>query len=115
MISADENEEELPLDPAAEKMRRKLSHLLAISIGTLLIGLLAVFGAVVYKISGNNRAPGNPGMKLESMLQLPEKAEIVSVSLDRPLVLLHLRQGAKQSLLVFDLETGKTVSRVFLD
>ncbi|WP_343312715.1 hypothetical protein AAIB41_07645 [Brucella sp. BE17] len=45
---------EPPLDPAMERVRRKMIRLLAVSIGVMLIGLMAVLVAVVYKI---NRAP----------------------------------------------------------
>lgn len=46
-----------PLDPAMERVRRKMVRLLAVSIGVMLIGLMAVLVAVVYKI---NRAPETP-------------------------------------------------------
>lgn len=48
---------EPPLDPAMERVRRKMIRLLAVSIGVMLIGLMAVLVAVVYKI---NRAPETP-------------------------------------------------------
>ncbi|MBX8801732.1 hypothetical protein HBA92_13320 [Ochrobactrum sp. MR28] len=46
--------QEPPLDPAMERVRRKMIRLLIISIGIMVIGLIAVLSAVVYKI---NQAP----------------------------------------------------------
>lgn len=44
-------ETEEPLDPAFEKVRRKMVRLLAVSIGTMMIGVLAVLAAVVWRIN----------------------------------------------------------------
>jgi hypothetical protein len=43
--------EEKPLDPDMEKVRRKMVRLLAVSIGIMFIGLMAVLGAIVYKFT----------------------------------------------------------------
>lgn len=43
--------QEPPLDPAMERVRRKMVRLLAISIAIMVIGLMAVLSAVVYKIN----------------------------------------------------------------
>lgn len=43
--------QEPPLDPAMERVRRKMIRLLIISIGIMVIGLIAVLSAVVYKIN----------------------------------------------------------------
>lgn len=43
--------QEPPLDPAMERVRRKMIRLLVISIGIMVIGLIAVLSAVVYKIN----------------------------------------------------------------
>ena len=39
-----------PLDPAAERLRRKLVRLLFVSGGIMMLGLIAVFAAIVYKV-----------------------------------------------------------------
>jgi hypothetical protein len=44
----DDNEEK-PLDPAVEKVRRKLVRFVAINLGLLFLALMAVLAAVVYK------------------------------------------------------------------
>lgn len=42
-------DEEKPLDPMVENVRRKMMRLMIISIGIMMIGLMAVLGAIVYK------------------------------------------------------------------
>ncbi len=50
-INPDIDAEEQPLDPAMERVRRKMIRLLAVSIGIMVIGLMAVLAAIVYKIN----------------------------------------------------------------
>ena len=50
-INPDLDGEEQPLDPAMERVRRKMIRLLAVSIGIMVIGLMAVLAAIVYKIN----------------------------------------------------------------
>ncbi|PWL16899.1 hypothetical protein DKP76_15500 [Falsochrobactrum shanghaiense] len=64
---------EAPLDPAMEKVRRKMIRLLAVSIGVMLIGLMAVLVAVVYKI---NRAPDAAAVE-EARSDIPGQAAAV--------------------------------------
>lgn len=51
---AAEQYQEPQLDPAMERVRRKMVRLLIISIAIMVIGLMAVLAAVVYKI---NKSP----------------------------------------------------------
>ena len=44
-------EDEAPLDPAAARLRRKLVRLLFVSGGIMMLGLIAVFAAIVYKLN----------------------------------------------------------------
>lgn len=64
---------EPPLDPAMERVRRKMIRLLAVSIGVMLIGLMAVLVAVVYKI---NRTPDAPVVE-ETQSDIPGQAAVV--------------------------------------
>lgn len=47
----DDDETEEPLDPAMERVRRKLIWLLAISGGVMAVGFLTVIVAVMYRVS----------------------------------------------------------------
>ncbi|EFL88697.1 hypothetical protein [Ahrensia sp. R2A130] len=46
-----DNKDDEPLDPKVEIIRQKLVRLLMVSGGIMLLGFLAVFGAIVYKIN----------------------------------------------------------------
>ena len=46
-----DTDDDAPLDPAAERLRRKLVRLLLVSGGIMMLGLIAVFAAIVYKLS----------------------------------------------------------------
>ena len=120
-VSQPEVEEEKPLDPAAERLRRKMVRLLAVSIGTLFIGVMAVLGAVVYKLSGRSAAPAAleaqaPGVAVEGRIDLPEGAMIVSADLDGERVMLHVRlPDGRQRLLVHSLAGGGIIADLAID
>ena len=42
--------EEAPLDPAAERLRRKMVRLMGVSIGIMFVGIFAVLAVVIYRI-----------------------------------------------------------------
>ena len=47
---ADNNgDEDKPLDPMVENVRRRMMRLMVVSIGIMMIGLMAVLGSIVYK------------------------------------------------------------------
>lgn len=56
MREADGDEEE-PLDPAMERVRRKLVRLMIVSSSIMIIGLGAVFAGIFYRISEMDDTP----------------------------------------------------------
>ncbi len=120
------NEDE-PLDPVMEKVRVKMVRLLGISIGLMLLALITVLGAVVYKISqGSQEAEGESEVNqstsseksilpfLENLeVDLPEGARVVSSSLSNNNIMLDLRMvdGGRQ-FWILDLSSGKIISRI---
>jgi hypothetical protein len=63
--------EEKPLDPDMEKVRRKMVRLLAVSIGIMFIGLMAVLGAIVYKFTQDDAAGSGSQIAAGSTMALP--------------------------------------------
>ena len=124
---ANQIDEDEPLDPVMEKVRVKMVRLLGISIGLMLLALITVLGAVVYKISqgsetadaeSDNNASAisakNNSVLLEALeLELPQGARVISSSLFDNKLMLDLRMvdGARQ-FWIADLQTGKIISRV---
>ena len=84
-----EEDEEKPLDPAAENVRRKLVRFMIINLGLLFLALMVVIGALVYKArnapvagsapAGEVQAPA--GTMLSGDIVLPVGAKVISQSL----------------------------------
>lgn len=114
-----DDEEEKPLDPAVEKVRRKLVRFVAINLGLLLVALMAVGAAIVYKsrsaapppAAGGLVAPG-PGEMLEGEIALPAGARIVSQSLSGNRIALDvaLADGSR-AIILYDLDQRRTIGR----
>jgi hypothetical protein len=81
-------------------------RLLAVAVATMLIGVMAVLGAVVYKINQTRAVPGTE----EIALQLPAGSRIESMALDGGEALLRLSGGA-HDLVRVDLATGIITAR----
>lgn len=130
---ADEQQPEPPLDPAMERVRRKMIRLLAVSIGVMLIGLMAVLVAVVYKI--NNRAdtpaaeetrsdiPGQaaapaqpePQKLVESQVELAPGTRLLSQSLSGDQLSLEtLLPDGGTEIIVYDYRQSRVVGRIKL-
>ncbi|MEP9372873.1 fimbrial protein [Mesorhizobium sp. KR1-2] len=85
------DEDEKPLDPAVEKVRRKLVRFAIINLGLLFIALMAVLAAIVYKTGTKPETPvATSGAVVPSPseqafmsgdIALPAGARIVSQSL----------------------------------
>lgn len=119
------------LDPAMERVRRKMVRLLAVSIGVMLIGLMAVLAAVVYKI---NRAPApetaetrtdipgqeviapvEPPKLIESQIDLQPGTRLLSQSISGDhLSLETLMPDGGTELLIYDYRQSRIVARMRL-
>lgn len=107
---AQEVEEEQPLDPEVELVRRKMLRLMIVSIGIMGIGLFSVLGAIVYKL-GSETGPG--GEIRESNLSLPQGSRITgsSVGTERLVLEVTHADGGKTFIIV-NTNTGRIVSRI---
>ncbi len=123
-INQDVDGEEQPLDPAMERVRRKMIRLLAVSIGIMVIGLMAVLAAIVYKINQPVRetaapvraeASGQPlGAALEGeAITLDPGTRILSHNLAGNTLSLETRlaNGTRQ-ILVYDVAMKRVVARI---
>ncbi|KGF66818.1 hypothetical protein LL06_25975 [Hoeflea sp. BAL378] len=121
----DDDLDEKPLDPEMEKVRRKMVRLLAVSIGVMFIGLMAVLGAIVYKFTQSGDTPPAGGLvagtqldvpsdaPLEAVAALPEGFEIESVSLDGARIGFFGRAAdGSRRLMIFDLGVGRIIGDV---
>ena len=125
-INADTETEEQPLDPAMERVRRKMIRLLAVSIGIMVIGLMAVLAASVYKINQpvggaakpaavRSEAPGQPigDALVGEAITLDPGTRVLSHNLSGSMLSLETRlaNGTRQ-ILVYDVATKRVVARI---
>ncbi|MCQ0990046.1 fimbrial protein [Jiella marina] len=105
-----DGDDEKPLDPVAERVRRKMVRLLAVSIGIMIVGVMAVLGVVVYKT-----LPGGLGSAEEaSTVSLPAGEEVVDVSLDGDRALLRTTGERGVRLYLISLADGRILKRLDL-
>jgi len=116
---APSQDEERPLDPAVENVRRKLVRFIAINLGLLFIALMAVVGALVYKSrTASPLAPESaaelspPGTVIEAEIALPAGARIVSQALSGDRLSLSLElPGGGRAIYLYDLGQRRIVGR----
>lgn len=117
-----DDQEEKPLDPALESVRRKMVRLQIVSAAVMVVSLMAVFGAVVYKTM---RAPAKPAGAAASNIPsdapvsvtatLPQGFTVQSTALSGNQVLFYgtLSSGQRQAV-VFDYGIGRIVATIAL-
>jgi len=95
--------EEAPLDPAAERVRRKMVRLLAVSIGIMFVGLFAVLSAIVWQL-GEAASPS----LVRGDLVVPDGFSVIESDLTGDEILLRgTVLDGPQRLLVFDRGSGE--------
>ncbi|MCB1488525.1 MAG: hypothetical protein KDJ88_13860 [Bauldia sp.] len=114
-----DEEDEKPLDPAVLRVQARLRRLMLIAGLTLGIGILAVFGGIVYRImQGEGGAPAElpkdaptPTISL-SELGLDPDARVVSSALDGDrLSLTYTGQGGT-TVIIFQMPSMTVVGRL---
>ena len=124
-IEQNEQQDE-PLDPAMEAVRRKMIRLQVVSGAVMFISLMAVFGAVVYKAMGSKseapaatsttmQVPTDGGM-LSATASLPEGFVLSNTSYSGGDILFEGRtaNGTRKAL-VFNIASGRFIADVTID
>ena len=100
MANPDSVEQEEPLDPAMERVRRKMVLLQLVSGGILFVCFMA----------GGFSVPAD--QPLTSSVTLPAGFQVQSVSLSGSQILFYGSIGGAQKALVFDASVGRIVADV---
>jgi len=119
MARIEDDADEKPLDPAVERVRRKLVRFVAINLGLLLAALMAVLAALVYKTSFSGGeagggasvvpAPADAGL-IEGTIPLPPGARLLGQSLSGNRIALDVElEGGQRSILVYDIGERRIV------
>ena len=119
-----EHEEEKPLDPEMERVRQKMVRLLVVSIGIMILGVMAVLAGVVYKVMNPDTqteiVAGEPfavpaDAPLEVSASLPDGFTVDDVALDGSRILFYgSRSDGSAAALVIDVSTGRTIAEISL-
>ncbi|MEM7289808.1 MAG: fimbrial protein [Pseudomonadota bacterium] len=110
-----EFEDEPPLDPVLENVRRKLVRRMAWSIGIMMIGLMTVLGAIVYKLNVAGNPAALAGSETPLRIELPTGAEVISSSLDNNKMQIGFKtKEGSYRIMIVDLASGDVISNVDL-
>ena len=119
-----EQEDEKPLDPEMERVRQKMVRLLVVSIGIMILGVMAVLAGVVYKVMTPDAEPQIVAGEtftvpdeapLRVTASLPAGFSVDNVALDGPRILFYGRKSdGSAGALILDIATGRLVADISL-
>lgn len=117
----DDDAEEKPLDPAVERVRRRLVRFVAINLGLLFLALMAVVVAIVYRAGRSEPAPEaamtSPlapptGEMLTGEIPLPGGSRLLGKNLEETRLLLDVElAGGGRALFLYDLAERRMIGR----
>ncbi|CZT36338.1 hypothetical protein C8J38_108129 [Rhizobium sp. PP-WC-2G-219] len=115
-----DEQDEKPLDPVMENVRRKMIRLQLVSAGVMLVMLMAVLGAIVYKVTRPSAAPslanataGVPSdAPLAATAVLPQGFEITDTSLSGGQILFFGTLAGVRKALVYDIAANRIVADI---
>ena len=120
-----DDQEDKPLDPVMENVRRKMMRLQLVSGGIMLLMFMAVLAAIVYKINTRESKPeaavssSANGLAVPSdapvkaTATLPDGFAVSAVSQSGGQILFYgvMADGARKAFL-FDIAAGRTVAEI---
>lgn len=108
-------EDEKPLDAAQLRLQAKLKRLLFWSTGVMVLGLVAVFAAIFYRVT---KADVKPAVAWDrpviAEVPLPEGGRVVDTRLDGNRMAVTVEAPKGSAILIVDIETMKVVRRLEL-
>jgi hypothetical protein len=121
MARPDDDSEEKPLDPAVERVRRKLVRFVAINLGLLFVALMAVVAAIVYKSGRSDPEVAAPasvvpsppeGGMLAGEITLPAGARLLSHSLSGNRITLDAELAdSSRAIFLYDIAEKRIVGQ----
>lgn len=118
---APDDQEDKPLDPAMENVRRKMVKLQLVSVGVMLVMLMAVLATIVYKVTRTDeKAPAQSAAiavpseaPVNAVAALPAGFTVTNVALSGSQVLFYGNlPGAEPRAIVFDIAAGRIVADI---
>lgn len=124
MTQSFNDEDEKPLDPAVERVRRRVMRFIAINLGILFLALMAVAVAIVYRVGsrgGETAAETEGGAASTKIVEqgtitVPDGSRIVSQSLSGTLLSIEVSSAdGGREFVIYDLSTGAVSGRVTIE
>lgn len=110
-----DDEAEQPLDPATERLQKKLRRLVMVSGLIMMLGLIAVFSVIIYRVVKTDSAPRwEIEANIEALIDDPLTAEIVATSLDGTRLSITMKTDTGLKVLIVDVNTLKVLRRLTL-
>ncbi|WP_312795989.1 fimbrial protein [Tianweitania sp.] len=117
-------DDDKPLDPAVENVRRKLVRFMAINLGLLFLALMAVVLAIVYRWTRTPEPEAVPAAETATIPQgddriqsipLPDGTRVTGQSLSGNRVALDtIEPNGNRVLVIYDFAAGRIIARVAL-
>ena len=120
--TAEDDAQDKPLDPAVERVRRKLVRFMVVNLGLLFIALMAVAVAIVYRAGSREEQPPAaavpelplpaPGLMTRGEIALPQGARIAGHAFSGSRISLDvvLSDGSR-AILIYDTAAGRLIGR----
>jgi hypothetical protein len=107
----DDESEDKPLDPAAERVRRKLVRFVAINLGLLFAAVMVVLAALVYKSLRSPSLPGD-GKLVEAVIALPAGARMIGHGFSEGRISIDAELGdGSRAIFLYDVGASRIVGR----
>lgn len=108
-------DEDKPLDAAQLRLQAKLKRLLFWSTGVMVLGLVAVFAAIFYRVTRvDGKATASFGPPVIAELPMPEGGRVVGTRLDGNSMAVTVESPKGAAILIVDLDTMRVVRRLEL-
>jgi hypothetical protein len=112
--SADTDLEEKPLDPAVERVQKKLRRLILVAGLTLGIGLIAIFAGIIYRVSTLDGKARPASSAASVAAAIPEDARLVSTTPVGPNLVLTYEHPGGTTLVLIDTARLQVIGRLDL-
>jgi len=124
MDQQDLDQDDKPLDPATERVQRKLVRFMAVNLGFLFLALMAVVLALVYRYTRAPEVNAPVGVETAAVpggdgriqtVPLPDGARVTGSTLsDNRVALDTLAPDGTRTLVIYDFTTQQVVGRLAL-
>lgn len=107
-----DDDDDAPLDPAAERLQQKLKRLVFFSSLIMVAGFIAVFSVILYKVMGpGSQSAAQKAGEFAATIAVGPDAKVRDVELSDGRLIVLVEEGAASALLQIDPVTGRVLSR----